>query len=327
MRNGIIAAGQMHLRPSSLLLTAALGLFAVTAQAADTKLTMGTGGKSGYYFAVGNLLCTSFAQSATGYRCNAKATDGPRENLPKLRRGKFDIVVARSDWVQDALKGAGFFKSKGADTSLRSLFSIHSAPLSVIARKGSDISSVDDLDGKRVMLDGSATYLVKQLPQAANWDTSAFDTYKPNEKNPLRKQLCSSDIDAVAIVVGNPSNWILKTAQTCPIQLVTVSGRQIDRLISGSDALSQVSIPANTYSGVTSPTKTLGYKAILVSSASVSEDEVYAFVKSTFENLPQLARKHPALRGLQPSDMIREGLTAPLHPGAARYYREQGWIK
>ncbi len=236
-------------------------------------------------------------------------------------------MVARSDWAQNGLKGTGFFKNKGADTSLRSLFSIHSAPLTVIARAGSNIRSVDDLDGKSVKLDGSATYLVKQLPQVANWDTSAFDTYKPNERNLLRKRLCSGDIDAIANVTGYPSSWIQKTAQTCPIQLVSVSGRQIDRLVSGSDALSQVSIPANTYRGVARPTKTFGFRATLLSSAGVSEDDVYAFVKSTFENLPQLARNHPALSGLRPSNMIRDGLPAPLHPGAARYYREKGWLK
>ncbi|WP_377192708.1 TAXI family TRAP transporter solute-binding subunit [Ruegeria meonggei] len=327
MLSRILAAGQKHLRPSSLFLTAALGLSAHTAQAADTKLTMGTGAKSGYYFAVGSLLCTSFAQGTVGYKCIAKATDGPRENLPKLRRGKFNLVVARSDWAQDALKGAHFFKNKGADTSLHSLFSINSAPLTVIARAGSDIRSVDDLNGKRVNLDGSATHLVQQLPRAANWDTSAFDTYKPNEKNPLRKQLCLGDIDAVAIVVSYPASWIQKTARTCPIQLVSASGRQIDRLVSRSDALSKDTIPANTYKGVASPTKTFGFRATLLSSAKVPEDDVYAFVKSTFENLPQLARNHPALSGLQPSIMIREGLTAPLHPGAVRYYRERGWIK
>ncbi|SLN56697.1 hypothetical protein RUM8411_02764 [Ruegeria meonggei] len=236
-------------------------------------------------------------------------------------------MVARSDWAQDALKGAHFFKNKGADTSLRSLFSIHSAPLTVIARAGSDIRSVDDLNGKRVKLDGSATHLVKQLPQAANWVTSAFDTFKLNEKNPLRKQLCSGDIDAVATVVSYPASWIQKTARTCPIQLVSASGRQIDRLVSRSDAISKVSIPANTYKGVTTPKNTLGYKATLLSNASVPEGDVYAFVKFTFENLPQMRQQHPALRGLQPSQMIRDGLPAPLRPGATKYYREQGWIK
>ncbi|MDA7965683.1 TAXI family TRAP transporter solute-binding subunit [Ruegeria sp.] len=302
---------------------AAFGSTIQSAQAADTKLTMGTGGKGGYYFHIGDLLCESFAQGTNGYKCRAVATDGPRENLPKLRRGKFDIVVARSDWAKRALDGSGAFEGKGADTSLRSLFSIHSEPLTIIARKGAGIGTFGDLNGKRVRLGSSATQLFRQSPQAANWGTSGFKTLKFRDLSQQSAALCAGEIDAIASVVGYPSGWVQKTAKTCPIQLVTVPSGQV----SGSGELAKATIPASTYTGVTSPTNTLGYKATILSSAEVSEDDVYAFVKSTFENLAELGRQHPALSGLHPSGMIRDGLPAPLHPGAARYYREQGWIK
>ncbi len=288
---------------------------------------MGTGGKGGYYFKVGDLLCKSFVKDTDGYKCSARATDGARENLPKLRRGKFDIVVARSDWAQNALDGSGAFKNDGPDTSLRSLFSIHSEALTVIAREGSGIASLKDLSGKRVQLGGSASRLVRELPYEGSWDTSAFRTFRNGDLNKQRKFLCSGNIDAVVSIVGYPSGWVQKTAQTCPIKLVAVSGREIDRLIAGSRTVSKATIPANVYKGVTSPTKTFGYKATLLSSANVPEGDVYAFVKSTFENLPQLARRYPALNGLKPASMIKDGLPAPLHPGAARYYRERGWLK
>lgn len=317
----------VYLLSSLFILTATMGLITPTAQAADTKLTFGTGGKGGYYFRVGDLLCKSFAQGTDGFKCRARTTDGPRENLPNLRSGKFDFVVARSDWAKSARDGSGFFKGKGADSSLRSLFSIHSEPLTVIARKGSGISLVNDLDGKRVKLGVSASRLVRQLPHQANWDTSAFDTFKPGDLSAQRKALCSGEIDAVARVVAYPSGWVQKTAQTCPIQLVELSSRQINSLVAGTDTLSKATIPANVYTGVTRSTMTFGYKAALLSSTNVSDNDVYAFVKFTFENLPQLGQQNPALTGLQPSEMIRDSMVVPLHPGAVRYYREQGWIK
>ncbi|WP_271951990.1 TAXI family TRAP transporter solute-binding subunit [Ruegeria faecimaris] len=309
----------------SLALITTLGIVAPAVQA-DTKLAMGTGAKTGYYFSVGNLLCKSFVKAMSGNKCRARTTDGALENLAKLRRGKYDIVVVRSDWALNARDGSGFFENKKPDAALRSLFSTHSVPLTVIARTGSGITSLKDLNGKRVRLGGSASRLARKLPYAESWDISGFRTISFGEMDDQRKALCKGEIDAVASVVGYPSSLIQKTAQTCAIQLVELSGRDIDRLVSGSDALSEVTIPANTYKGVTSPTKTFGYKAILLSSANVPDDDVYAFVKSTFENLPQLTAGHPALKGLQPADMIRDGLPAPLHPGAARYYRERGWI-
>ncbi|WP_170397694.1 TAXI family TRAP transporter solute-binding subunit [Ruegeria arenilitoris] len=314
-------------RLSFAIIAAIFGSIAPASLAADIRMTVGTGGKGGYYFHIGDLVCKSFARETIGYKCQAKATNGPTENLPKLQNGKFDIVVARSDWAKQALEGGGFFQSNGQNPALRSLFSVHSEPLTIVARKDTGIHTAGDLSGKRVRLGRSATRLVKQIPSSANWDVSAFQTAKPKDMKAQYSALCAGKVDAVAAVVGYPSGVIQKTDETCPIHLVNLSEQQIDKLVAGSVALSKTTIPANVYTGITAPTKSLGYKAILLSSAEVSDEDIYAFVKSTFENLSDLGRKHPALSGLQPSEMIRDGLPAPMHPGAVRYYREQGWIK
>lgn len=203
-------------RLSSFALITLLWSIAPPGHAADTKLNMGTGGKGGYYFKVGDLLCKSFVKGTDGYKCSARATDGARENLPELRRGKFEIVVARSDWAQNALDGSGAFKNDGPDTSLRSLFSIHNEALTVIARTGSGIASVKDLSGKRVHLGGSASRLVRELPNEGSWDTSAFRTFRSPDLNKQRKALCSGNIDAVVRVVGYPSGWVQKDRPDLP---------------------------------------------------------------------------------------------------------------
>ncbi len=314
-------------RFSFLIIAALIGSIAPASQAADIKVTVGTGGKGGYYFHVGDLICKSLDREINGYKCRAKPTNGPTENLPKLQSGKFDIVVARSDWAKQALEGGGYFQSKGPNPALRSLFSVHSEPLTIVARKDAGIYTAGDLSGKRVRLGKSATHLVKQIPSSAKWDVSSFQTVKPKDMKAQYSALCAGKIDAVAAVVGYPSGLIQKTAHTCPIHLLNLSGQPIDKLVAGSDALSKETIPANAYTGITAPTKSFGYKAVFLSSAEFSDEDVYAFVKFTFESLSELGHEHPALSSLQPSEMIRDSLPAPMHPGAVRYYREQGWIK
>ena len=98
----------------------------------------------------------------------------------------------------------------------------------------------------------------------------------------------------------------------------------IDALLASKPYLAKTRIAAGTYPGMTAPVATFGSTITVVTSVDTSEDVVYGFVKTIFDNLSELKKLHPAMRGLDPANMVRSGMTAPLHRGAERYFREQG---
>lgn len=302
-------------------------VFAPAGAQAGPKLIVGAGPKGSVYFNVSKAICDSFAQQTKGYRCRAARYSGSESNLHGLRRKKFDIVIARSDHVQHSMRGIEQFKYAGPDTELRSLFSVHSEALNIIVKSDSAISSFGNLNGKTVVIGGNAAPVVVELMGNSDWDYSGFSTLPRSGIKTLGDLLCSGRIDAVAMGLTYPSEWLRIMAASCPLRLVDVTGARVDKLTKRAGALSKVKIPRHTFVDTSKSTKTLGYRASFVTNTRMSSEDAYVFVKATFENLENLKYQHPALSTLNPPEMIRDGLPAPLHPGAVRYYREQGWIK
>ena len=310
-----------------LLLGAAMTAVFPVAAYAGPKIIVGAGPKGSSYFSVSKLFCDSFAQQTEGYRCRAARYSSSESNLHGLRREKFDIVIARSDHAQQSLRGIGNFKYAGPDTELRSLFSTYSVALNIIVKNDSTIKSLHHLNGKNVVVGGSAAPIIAELSGDKGWDVTGFSSLPLNGIKALGELLCSGRIDAVTMALTFPSEWLRIMSDSCSLRLVGVTGARADVLTKRRGALSKAQIPRNTYVESKNHTKTLGYRVAFVTNTQMSTEDAYAFVKFTFENLDSLKRQHPVLSTLNPSEMIRDGLPAPLHPGAARYYREQGWIK
>lgn len=313
-------------RSASVCLAVAFSCTAMIAQSADTRIVVGTGGKAGVYYQAGSTLCGFVNRASVGIKCKAQSNRGANENFPKLRSMKYDFIVARSDWVKDAVNGTRNFTSVGRDPNLRSVFSLHGEPLTVLARVDANISDQDDLRGKRVNLGPGGPGIIAQLLRVHKLgkdDFTSIGTLKPKDQG---KALCRGQFDAVFAVVGYPSGHIRATAKKCAVNLVNLQSRQIDLLIAKSPEFSKTTIPRGAYPGIDTSTETFGYKSALLTHANVPDQVVYDLVKATFESLEKMRGQHPAWHDLQPSIMIRDGLVAPLHPGAIRYYRERGWL-
>lgn len=315
----------------------ALALFILPFVAACEKsenrhfVTIGTGGVTGVYYVVGGSVCrlVNKSRAAHGIFCAVESTGGSLYNLNLLRRGEIEIGVAQSDWQFHAVSGdVPPFDTKGPDRSLRALFSLHAEPFTVVARADSGIRRFTDLKGRRVNIGnpGSGQRATMEVVMAAmGWTTGDFLLASELKSSEQGQALCDGKVDAIVFTVGHPNGSILEATTSCDAVLVPVEGDVIDRLIANHSYYAAASIPGGLYRGTAHETRTFGVRATLVSRADAEDRAVYEVVKAVFDHLGDFKRLHPSFRSLEPEEMLQAGLSAPLHPGALRYYRERGW--
>lgn len=319
------------------LLTTVVGLAtafsATTASAEQSYVTIGTGGQTGVYYVVGQSICRLINRETKdhGIKCTAPSTGGSIANINAVRQGQQDMGLTQSDWQYHALNGAKHdtFVSQGKFEDLRSMFAVHNEPFTVVARADSGIESFDDLAGKRVNMTnpGSGTRGTMEVIMAEKgWTQDTFKLAAELKASEQAQALCDNKIDAMIYAVGHPSGAIKEATTSCNAKVIPVTGTVIDKLIAENDFYAEAKIKGGTYKGTDKDIVTFGNAATMVTTANVDADTVYQVVKAVFDNLDRFKRLHPAFANLDPKQMISNGLSAPLHEGAARYYKEQGWM-
>ena len=221
------------------------------------------------------------------------------------------------------------FEKGGKHTDLRAVFSVHPEPFTVLARKEAGIGKFEDLKGKRFNVGnpGSGTRAsAEELLKTMGWTMGDFSLASELKADEHGAALCDNKIDAFFYGVGHPSANIQDPITTCGAKLVPLTGPSVDKLVSGASYYAKVNIPGGLYAGHPNPTPTYGVLATFITSAKVPESTVYEMVKAVFENFEEFKKLHPAFGALDPKDMIRNGNSAPLHPGAVKYYKEKGWM-
>src|SRR5688572_27167239 len=315
---------------------ASLGMIALLAAgpaaAQDQRfITIGTGGVTGVYYAAGGAICRLLNKDrkAHGIRCSVESTGGSAFNINTIQQGELDFGMSQSDVQFNALNGKGEYDGK-AFTDLRAVFAIHPEPFTVLVRPDAGVTKFEDLKGKRFNVGnpGSGTRAsLERLLAAMGWtlgDFSLASELKADEHGPA---LCDGKIDGFFYGVGHPSANIQDPTTSCGAKLLPITGAAVDKLVSDKPYYAKATIPAGLYPGNAQATETYGVLATLVSSSKVPAESVYAVVKAVFDNFEEFKKLHPALANLKPEDMVKNGLSAPLHEGAAKYYREKGWIK
>ncbi len=302
-----------------------------SAQAQQKFVTIGTGGVTGVYYAAGGAICRLMnkERATTGIRCSVESTGGSVANVNTIRGGDLDFGVAQSDVQYNAYKGLQQFQKDGAYPELRSVFSVHPEPFTVLARKEINATKFEDLKGKRVNVGnpGSGSRAaMDQLLENMGWKISDFSLAAELKADEHGAALCDNKIDAFFYGVGHPSANIQDPIVTCGAKLVPLTGPAIDKVVAGAPYYAKVSIPGGLYTGNPKPTPTYGVMATLVTSTKVSDATVYALVKAVFDNFDDFKKLHPAFSNLDPKEMIKNGLSAPLHPGAVKFYKEKGWM-
>ena len=282
------------------------------------------------YYAVGGAICrlVNKDRAKTNLRCSVESTGGSAYNLNTIKAGELDFGMAQSDVHYQGYKGTGAFKEAFPD--LRSVFSVHPEPFTLVARKEANIKSLADFKGKRLNIGnpGSGTRAaMDELLAAMNMKTSDFSLASELKADEHGAALCDNKIDGFFFGVGHPSANIQDPTTACGAKLVPITGAAIDALVAKNSYFAAATIPGGIYANNPQATKTYGVLATMVTSAKVPADTVYIITKAVFENFEEFKKLHPAFANLDPKTMVSDGLSAPLHDGAARYYREKGWIK
>ena len=294
-------------------------------------VTVGTGGVTGVYYAVGGAICRLMNKDRKQHniRCSVESTGGSTANINSLKGGELDFGMSQSDVQFTAAKGQGAFKDAGAYGDLRAVFSVHPEPFTVLARKEANITKFEDFKGKRFNVgnpgSGQRATMAMLLPAMgmSDADFSLVSELKPDEHSAA---LCDNKIDGFAYVVGHPAANIQDPTTTCGAKLVSITGPAVDKLVAEHPYFAKVQIPGGLYANNPNATDTFGVVASFVSSSKVPAETVYTLVKAVFENFEDFKKLHPAFANLDPQHMIKDGLSAPLHEGAVKYYKEKGWM-
>ena len=315
-----------------LALPAVLATFATGAAQAEEFVTIGTGGVTGAYYPAGGAICRLVNQTRKehGIRCSVESTGGSIYNINTIREGELQFGIAQSDWQFHAYNGTDKFADAGAYEDLRAVFALHPEAFTVVARTDAGVRTFDDLKAKRVNLGplGSGSRAnMDMLMAAKGWTTDSFALASELKVTEQSAALCDNQIDAFVMTTGHPAGSLSEATTTCAAVMVEVSGPEVDQLVADNSYYRSAVIPGGMYAGTDADVPTFGVGATLVTSAQVSEEAVYVLVKSIFDNFDAFREFHPAFANLKVEEMISAGLSAPLHPGAAKYYKEQGWLQ
>ncbi len=325
-------SGKFVLKALAATASLAAAMVAAPAVAQQKFVTIGTGGVTGVYYAAGGAICrlVNKDRAKHGIRCSVESTGGSVFNVNTIKGGELDLGFTQSDVQYNAVKGVGQFKDAGAVSDLRAVFAVHPEPFTVVSRKEANISKFEDFKGKRFNVGnpGSGTRSsAEELLSAMGWklgDFSLASELKADEHGPA---LCDGKVDGFIYGVGHPSANIQDPTTSCGAKLVPLTGPVIDKLVADKPYYAKVSIPAGLYPNNPQATATYGVLATVVASAKTPPETVYQVTKAVFDNFDEFKKLHPALANLSPQNMIKDGLSAPLHEGAVRYYKEKGWMQ
>ena len=321
----------------ALLLTVAI-LFGLTlmmggtpsdVQAKMTFVTIGTGGITGVYYPTGGAIAkmVNAKRNEYGIRATVESTGGSAFNINAVMAGDLEFGVAQSDRQYQAYNGIEEWAGK-PQKDLRAVFSIHAETVDLIASVDSGINTIQDLKGKRVNIGNFGSGFRQNAIDAleANGLNYETDFTAENIAAPEAPGLIQDGrLDAAFYTVGHPSGYY-KEATAGKVKVKFIPIPNVDKIVakypyyaSATTLMKHYPGAANTEEGV----DTFGVKATFVTSAKVSDEVVYAITKEVFDNFDQFVKLHPAYEGLTKKDMLT-GLSAPIHPGAMKYYKEAG---
>lgn len=307
------------------------------ADAGKQFISIGTGGPTGVYFATGNAICRLVAKEAAegrkkgrkhGIRCSAPSTGGSTYNIGQIAAGELDFGVAQSDWQSHAVNCSS--KKVTCFKKLRAVFSVHAEPFQILVGKDSGITNWGGLKGKRVNIGnpGSGQRGTMEVLMAAHGTkTSDFAQATELTSTEQSKALCDGKIDAYGYTVGVPNAGVAVATDGCGAKIIDLDSKVEEELVETSPYYAFTTIPKGTYKTTDADVTTFGVMATFVTSADTPAATVYEVVRAVMENIDDFRKLHPAFKYLDPKKMIKNGLSAPLHDGAAKYYKEKGWIK
>lgn len=287
------------------------------------SLTMGTGGESGTYYAVGGVLGTVIGQKS-GVSISVVATGGSKDNLVSMNDNIYQLATVQSDVMAYAYEGTNSFAESGALKEFRVLGALYAETVQIVTVDPA-ITSVADLKGKSVCVGdvGSGTYY-NTIDVLAAYDMTLEDITPVYQSfGDSTDSLKDGKIDAAFLCAGAPTTAVTELASSATVNLVSIDDAHMEKLLSACPYYASYTIPGGTYTGFEQDTTTVTVKATLVCRADITEDAAYAITKIIYDNAQEIAGLHAKGAELDVS-FATDGITVPFHSGAAKYFAEKG---
>ena len=305
------------------------GVPASAAEGHDQTLIVGSGEVSGAYYPEAGAICrvVNKDRSRHGLHCLVEPTGGSAANIALLRSGDQQLAIVQSRILAQAVAGSGPFAKDGAFPDLRALMSLHGEGLAVVVGHDAKIKTPADLKGKRVNLGLPGSFqraMADSLLKAEGLTPS--DLAAAMEVDPAKqvKALCENHIDAAIFTGLHPMPDVQAALDDCGASLLPLNDAAIGRFLKDNPSFSAETIAEDDYQGLKDKVPTFGLRAVLATTTKLSPDQAYEVVKSVFGNMAPFKAMHPLLAGLDKKAMARDGLAAPLHEGAQKYFHENG---
>ncbi|GAA0363979.1 TAXI family TRAP transporter solute-binding subunit [Bacillus horti] len=292
---------------------------------ATSSIIIATGGTTGTYYALGGALAVNIEQK-TNINSSAQSTGASAENMRLLRTGDVDLAFTQGDIADYAVSGSIMFEADGAIENIQGIASLYNETIQIVVAEDSDIQSVEDLAGKRVSVGAPGSGTEANAEQILEIYGMTFDDLGRADRLAFGEStsfIQDGSLDAAFVTAGTPTAAVNELAATRGVRIVGLDDSHIADLIDQYPYYAEEIIPAGTYSGFDEEIKTVAVKAQLVVRSELEEDAVYEITKALFESIDALGSTHE--KGSHISlDTALEGLSLELHPGAIRYYDEQG---
>ena len=284
-----------------------------------------TGGTSGTYYSFGGSIAGIWNSNIEGMNVTAQSTGASAENLRLLNRHEADLAFVQNDVMDYAYNGTDIFEGEIL-TNFSAILTLYPEIVQIAASKSSGIKNISDMKGKRISVGdaGSGTeFNAKQILEAYGL---TFDDI--NKSNLSFKEssdgLQNGTLDACFVVAGIPNAALQELSLSSEITLISLDKTQIDNILNKYKYYTEVTIPANTYNGITSDTKAVAVKASIAVNNNIPEDIVYNLLKTIFDKKEDLSAAHAKGKELNIEEAYK-GLSVPFHPGAVKYYNELGY--
>lgn len=292
-----------------------------------SHLLLGTGSVSGVYFPIGGVICRLLNRhkSLHSIRCSLESTGGSIYNLRELRKGSFDLVFAQSDWQYHAYNGTSTFRDVGPNEELRSVFALEADPLALIVKYDSDIESFEDLENRVVSFGYTRSLqhrLMNDYLEVKGWDEDKFRSIWRMSDTKQVAAICTDKVESILLLTSSLEEILSKLPEDCKLKFVPMNGPEVDELIKQKSFYRTGVIQKGLFLDSESDVESFGLGASFVALESTSPKAIYHVVKEIVENFKDFQSLHPSLKTLSKKELPKAGLTAPLHPGAVRYYKE-----
>ena len=310
----------------ALILALILGLSGISCALAE-DVTLGTAATTGTYYFVGAAIGNTVSKYCDDLNVLVISTAGGVENIRLITSGEIEIGMANADALFDAYNGANTFAEVGK-MPIKGLVALYPSVSHMMVRADSGIKSWTDLKGKKVCLGtaGSSHTVASKALLALygiNWETDIEPFYLTTGE--MCTMLSDGDIDAAFLVGGAPVSGVTNACATAQLDLLDIDEEIMDAMIQQLPYFSKSSIPAGTYPGIDHSVNAVALTTCFFVNASMDDETAYNFVKTMMDHVDDFVEANASCKYIQEASVVE--LPIEIHPGAARYYKEKGWIE